>query len=59
MDPGTGRISRLLIRAVELPEAFHVKESNTIIDYGSVNIGGRSYTLPLSATNVHALRAAA
>ncbi len=49
VDPGTGRISRLLIRAVELPEAFHVKESNTIIDYGSITIGVHSYTLPVSA----------
>ena len=49
LDPNTGQISRLLIRAVGLPEAFHVKESNTIIDYGSVHIGGRNYNLPLSA----------
>ena len=49
VDAETGLISRLMIRAVELPAAFRVKESNTIIDYGIVSIAGKAYTLPLRA----------
>ncbi|HEX4166083.1 MAG TPA: hypothetical protein VHZ55_11475 [Bryobacteraceae bacterium] len=49
LDPSAGTIARLLIRAVNLPPAFHIKESNTAIDYGGVSIGGQMYTLPLRA----------
>lgn len=49
VDPDSGLISRLTIRAVNMPAEFHIKESQTIIDYGSVSIDGHAYTLPVEA----------
>ncbi len=49
VDTQTGVISRLTIQAVDLPSDFHIKESNTIIDYKKVNIGSQAYELPVSA----------
>ena len=49
-DPETGVISRLTIQAMGLPASFRIKESRTVIDYDAVNIGGRSYTLPVKAS---------
>ncbi len=49
VDTDSGAISKLFIRAVDLPADFRIKENNAIIDYGSVNVGGRFYTLPLKA----------
>lgn len=48
-EPETGVISRIAIQPVHLPEAFRLKESATVIDYGDVKIGGQSYTLPVKA----------
>jgi hypothetical protein len=48
-DPSTGVISRLTIQAIDLPENLHIRESNTVIDYGVVNVGGGAYTLPTKA----------
>ncbi len=48
-DPDSGQVARLIIQAVNLPAEFRIKESNTIIDYGSVGIAGRSYNLPVKA----------
>ncbi len=50
VDPATGVISRLIIKAVDLPENFHIKENNTIIDYNQISIENRPYTLPVTAT---------
>lgn len=49
-DPATGEIQQLMIRAVDMPAHFHINEDNTIISYGPVNIEGRMYNLPVSAT---------
>lgn len=49
VDPATGVISRLIIKAVNLPSTFHVNENNTIIDYNEISIGGREYVLPVAA----------
>lgn len=49
LEAETGVISRLVIQAVNLPDTFHVKENNTIIDYDDVLIAGKKYRLPIHA----------
>jgi hypothetical protein len=51
IDDEKGVISRLVIQPVSLPPAFRIKESDTVIDYGDVVIGGRAYRLPLRAVS--------
>ena len=48
--PFNWRVTRLIISAVNLPSNFHIKENNTVVDYGKVSIAGREYMLPLTAT---------
>lgn len=49
IDPDSGVISRIAIKPVALPEAFHLKENETLIDYDDVRIGNRLYRLPVKA----------
>lgn len=49
-DPETGAVERLTIEAVKLPITFPIQESRTIIDYGEIAVGNRSYVLPERAS---------
>lgn len=49
-DPATGESHQLVIRAMNMPAHFQIDEDNTIISYGQVNIDGRTYNLPVSAS---------
>lgn len=51
VDSSDGTILRITIRAIDLPLSFRVRESNTVIDYGPINIGGRTFILPIKAGN--------
>lgn len=50
VDSETGAVERLTLEAVNLPTAFPIQESRTIIDYGEVAVGDRSYVLPVRAS---------
>jgi hypothetical protein len=49
-DSETGAVERLAFEAVNVPTAFPIQESRTIIDYGEIAVGDRSYVLPERAS---------
>lgn len=49
-DSETGAVERLTFEAVNLPIAFPIQKSRTIVDYGEIAIGDRSYLLPKQAS---------
>jgi hypothetical protein len=47
IDPGSGAILRIAIQAVLRGEAGVAVDSNVLVEYGPVDIGGRTYTCPV------------
>jgi hypothetical protein len=44
-DPESGSIYRLTANTVEVPSAYAINQGNTVLDYGPVDIAGRTYFL--------------
>lgn len=49
-DKDTGVISRLTFHAKNIPASFPVQDASNRLDYDNVEIAGRPYNLPLSAS---------
>ena len=49
IEPGTGKVLRLEMRARALPERFPVDTVESAVDYDSVMIGGKKFLLPVHA----------
>jgi hypothetical protein len=49
IEPSTGKVLRLEMRARALPERFPVDTIESAVDYDSVMIGGRKFLLPVHA----------
>ena len=48
-DQYTGEISRITFEAVDIPKSFPVKKALEILNYGDVEISGRTYMCPMKA----------
>jgi hypothetical protein len=49
IEPSTGKVLRLEMRARQLPERFPMDTVESAVDYDSVMIGGRKFLLPVHA----------
>ncbi|HXN45141.1 MAG TPA: DUF5666 domain-containing protein [Bryobacteraceae bacterium] len=49
IEPATGKVLRLEMRARQLPERFPVDTVESAVDYDSVMIGGKKFLLPVHA----------
>lgn len=49
VNPATAELVRLVIRTDELPPETEACETDTKLEYGSVQLGGSGYTLPTAA----------
>jgi len=49
IEPSTGKVLRLEMRARQLPERFPVDTVESAVDYDSVMIGGKKFLLPVHA----------
>ncbi len=49
IEPSTGKVLRLEMRARQLPEKFPVDTVESAVDYDSVMIGGKKFLLPVHA----------
>ena len=47
VDPRSGAVMRLILYATGFAEATDVNAAGHVLDYGEVNIGGKSYLLPV------------
>lgn len=50
-DPESGAIFRLIANTVGIPSEYAVNQGNTILDYGPVEIAGKTYLLLAHATS--------
>ena len=57
VDPGTGAILRIVRKAAP-PRGFPAHRTDTMVEYGPVEIGGRTYTCPARSVIVSEARAA-
>ena len=48
-DPQSGALWRITVEADDIPKAVRTRSSATTIEYGQVQIGGRTYLLPIRA----------
>jgi len=48
-DPATGAVWRITDTATEIPASLLTREIGTTIDYDQIEIGGKSYLLPIEA----------
>lgn len=48
-DENTGEITRIKFHAVNIPKSFPVTDAMEILDYGDVQISGKTYVCPLLA----------
>lgn len=49
-DPESGTVWRVTDRVTEIPKELQTLEMQTVLDYGEISIGGKSYVLPIHAT---------
>jgi hypothetical protein len=49
-DPSTGAVWRITNHPIDIPSAVRTKSIATVIDYDTVDIGGKSYLLPVEAS---------
>jgi hypothetical protein len=49
-DPQTGGVRRITNEVSDIPPALRMSALSTIVEYGEVSIGGKTYLLPLKAT---------
>ena len=47
VDPRSGAVMRLILYAIGFPELAEVNAAGHVLDYGEVNIGGKSYFIPV------------
>lgn len=49
-DPISGTVWRVTDHVSDIPRELHVRQMTTVLDYGEVDIAGKSYVLPVHAT---------
>ena len=52
IDPGSGRVLRIEIQAMNLPRDFPMDQVESAVDYSFVSIGADSVLLPVHAENL-------
>ena len=52
VERGSGQVTKLDIVADKIPPALKLTEIHTVLEYGTVAIGGRQYRLPIRASDI-------
>jgi hypothetical protein len=50
IDPDTARVTRILLHGDDIPAKLEIQATQTVIEYGEVKIGERSFWLPAQST---------
>jgi hypothetical protein len=58
IDPASGAVLRLVLKT-ELQQALPMKRSDELVEYGPVEIGGRTYICPLKSVSITKVKALA